>query len=180
MITRRQLMQNAALLAAGPLARAWAAARASHPVGRANECVGNRSHSLRYFPWRAGPDQEDWLCRLRDRVFELAAAIQVPRGRPATASPRAALPFSASTSLFPWSAWDPATHFPLSPCIKRWRPAALRSVRQRLIFSGAPAATTDDLKRKIAGLNTAGAFSKSAWLAARLSQPLVGVSIEGG
>ena len=35
---------------------------------------------------------------------------------------------------------------------------------QRLIFTGGPTTSTEDLKRKIAGLNTAGAFSKSLGL----------------
>ena len=163
MITRRQLMQNAALLAAGGVSESVDAAKAPHPVRRPDKCVGDRSRSLRYFPWRAGTGQKDWLRRLRDRVSQLEAAIQVSRGGPQ--QHREKRPYILRhPHLSSLERKDPATHLPPVALYEEVARGGVALGAQRLIFSGAPAANTDDLKRKIAGLNAAGAFSKSLGL----------------
>jgi inosose dehydratase len=59
---------------------------------------------------------------------------------------------------------DPATKLPPASLYEEVGRGGVALGAQRLIVSGAPAASTDDLKRKIAGLNAAGAFSKSLGL----------------
>jgi inosose dehydratase len=60
--------------------------------------------------------------------------------------------------------WDPATHLPPVALYQEVARGGVTLGAQHLIFSGSPSLTTDELKRKIAGLNAAGAFSKSVGL----------------
>lgn len=66
--------------------------------------------------------------------------------------------------FLPPERWDPGTHLPPATLYQEVARGGVAVGAQRLIFSGPPASTTDGLKRKIAALNTAGAFSKSAGL----------------
>jgi sugar phosphate isomerase/epimerase len=59
---------------------------------------------------------------------------------------------------------DPVSKLPPASLYEEVARGGVALGAQRLIFSGAPAASADDLKRKIAGLNAAGAFSKSLGL----------------
>jgi inosose dehydratase len=66
--------------------------------------------------------------------------------------------------FLPPERWDPATHLPPTALYQEVARGGVALGAQHLIFSGTPSPTTDDLKRKIAGLNDAGAFSKSVGL----------------
>ena len=66
--------------------------------------------------------------------------------------------------FLPPERWDPATHLPPTALYQEIARGGAALGAQHLIFSGTPSPTTDDLKRKIAGLNDAGAFSKSVGL----------------
>ena len=66
--------------------------------------------------------------------------------------------------FLPPERWDPATHLPPAALYQEVARGGVALGAQHLIFSGPPAPTTDDLKRKIAALNAAGAFSKSVGL----------------
>ena len=59
---------------------------------------------------------------------------------------------------------DPITKLPPASLYEGVAHGGAALGAQRLIFSGAPATTTDDLSHKIAALNTAGAFAKKAGL----------------
>ena len=66
--------------------------------------------------------------------------------------------------FLPPERWDPATHLPPTALYQEVARGGVALGAQHLIFSGTSSPTTDDLKRKIAGLNDAGAFSKSVGL----------------
>lgn len=64
----------------------------------------------------------------------------------------------------PFDKTDPATHLPPASLYERVAKGGRALGAQRLIFSGAPAVTPEDLEHKIEGLNTAGRFAKSLGL----------------
>ena len=77
---------------------------------------------------------------------------------------KSGLTFFGIHIAIPFERNDPATHLPPAALYEEVAHGGVALGAQRLIFSGAPAASTEDLKRKIAGLNAAGAFSKSVGL----------------
>ena len=164
MITRRQLIQNSALMAAGcGVASAWATA--THGIR-----LGAQTNA-----WHIDPARFDTFLGVLDQVKQVGYAgfeTGFLNLRPYFNSPEPARSSIASSGLtffgihifLPPERWDPATHLPPASLYQEVAHGGVALGAQRLIFSGAPANTTDDLKRKIAGLNTAGAFSKSAGL----------------
>jgi sugar phosphate isomerase/epimerase len=64
----------------------------------------------------------------------------------------------------PFDKNDPATHLPPATLYERVARGGHALGAQRLIFSGAPSVTTDDVKRKVEALNTAGRYAKSVGL----------------
>jgi inosose dehydratase len=163
MITRRQLMQNAALLAAGPLAKAWTPPKPRIQLGAQTNA------------WAIDPTHFDTFLGVLDQIKKTGYAgfeTGFLNLRPQFKSPEAARSSIAKSGLtffgihifVPMERMDPATHLPPVDLYEEVAPGGVALGAQRLIFSGAPAATTDDLKRKIAGLNAAGAFSKSLGL----------------
>jgi len=87
-------------------------------------------------------------------------------------SPKEAADRIAATSLtffgihiaIPFDKNDPATHLPPTTLYERVARGGRALGAQRLIFSGAPSVTEDDVKRKVDALNTAGRFAKSLGL----------------
>ena len=77
---------------------------------------------------------------------------------------KSGLTFFGIHIAIPFDHNDPATHLPPATLYEEVAHGGLALGAQRLIFTGGPSANTEDLKRKIAGLNTAGAFSKSLGL----------------
>ena len=163
MITRRQLMQNAALLAAGPLTKAWASQRPPIQLGAQTNA------------WAIDPTHFDTFLGVLDQIKKTGYAgfeTGFLNLRPQFKSPETARSSIAKSGLtffgihifVPMERMDPATHLPPVALYEEVAHGGVALGAQRLIFSGAPAATTDDLKRKIAELNAAGAFSKSLGL----------------
>jgi inosose dehydratase len=165
MITRRQLMQNAALLAAGsgPLAKAWTTQKPRIELGAQTNA------------WAIDPTHFDTFLGVLDQVKKIGYAgfeTGFLNLRPQFKSPEAARSSIAKSGLtffgihifVPMERMDPATHLPPANLYEEVARGGVALGAQRLIFSGAPATGTDDLKRKIAGLNAAGAFSKSLGL----------------
>jgi inosose dehydratase len=64
----------------------------------------------------------------------------------------------------PFDKTDPATHLPPASLYERVARGGKALGAKRLFFSGAPAATEEDVKRKVEALNTAGRFAKDAGL----------------
>jgi len=64
----------------------------------------------------------------------------------------------------PFTRDDPATKLPPSSLYERVAHGGLALGAKTLIFSGAPAATEQELKQKVEGLNTAGRFAKGLGL----------------
>ena len=164
MITRRKLIQNSALMAAGcGFASAWATA--NHGIR-----LGAQTNA-----WPIDPARFDTFLSVLDQVKQVGYAgfeTGFLNLRPYFNSPEPARSSIASSGLaffgihifLPPERWDPGTHLPPATLYQEVAHGGVALGAQRLIFSGAPANTTDDLKRKIAGLNTAGAFSKSVGL----------------
>jgi inosose dehydratase len=164
MMTRRQLIQNSAFMAAGcGLAPAWAAAK--HDIS-----LGAQTNA-----WPIDPARLDSFLSVLDQVKQVGYAgfeTGFLNLWPYFNSPEPARSSIASSGLtffgihifLPPERWDPETHLPPTTLYQEVAHGGVALGAQRLIFSGAPAPTADDLKRKIAGLNTAGAFSKSVEL----------------
>jgi inosose dehydratase len=156
-------MQNAAVLAAGPLAKAWASQEPRIQLGAQTNA------------WAIDPTHFDTFLGVLDQVKKIGYA-GLETGflnlRPQFKSPEAARSSIAKSGLtffgihifVPMERMDPSTHLPPADLYEEVAHGGVALGAQRLIFSGAPAATTDDLKRKIAELNAAGAFSKSLGL----------------
>jgi inosose dehydratase len=64
----------------------------------------------------------------------------------------------------PFDKTDPASHLPPASLYERVARGGKALGAQRLFFSGAPAPTEEDVKRKAEALNTAGRFAKDAGL----------------
>jgi inosose dehydratase len=74
------------------------------------------------------------------------------------------LDFTGFHIFLPPDKWDPLTKLPPASLYEKVAQGGVDLGAQRLIFSGAPATTEDELTRKIEALNTAGAFAHSLGL----------------
>lgn len=74
------------------------------------------------------------------------------------------LVFTGLHIAIPFDKTDPATKLPPASLYEKVARGGAELGAQRLIFSGAPAITEDDLKRKIDALNTAGKFARGLGL----------------
>jgi inosose dehydratase len=74
------------------------------------------------------------------------------------------LAFTGIHIAIPFDKTDPATHLPPASLYEQVARGGQALGAQRLIFSGAPAATPDDVDRKIEALNRAGRFAQSVGL----------------
>jgi inosose dehydratase len=163
MITRRQLMQKAALFAA-------AGRFASATMARTQIQLGAQTNA-----WAIDPGRLDSFLGVLDQIKEIGYTgfetgffnVRSQFNSPETARNRIAkngLTFFGIHIAIPFERNDPATHLPPAALYEEVAHGGLALGAQRLIFTGGPAASTEDLKRKIAGLNTAGTFSKSLGL----------------
>jgi inosose dehydratase len=163
-MTRRELIQNSAFMAAGcRLAPAWTTGAYAIRLGAQTNA------------WPIDPTRFDTFLSVLDQIKQVGYAgfeTGFLNLRPYFNSPEPARHGIASSGLtffgihifLPPERWDPATHLPPATLYQEVAHGGVALGAQRLIFSGASAPNTDDLKRKIAGLNAAGAFSKSAGL----------------
>ena len=162
MMTRRQLIQNAGLLAAG----SCLALGMSEPRIR----LGAQTNA-----WAIDPARFDTFLGVLDQVRKIGYAgfetgflnlrpqFQSP-GQARSSIAKSGLAFFGIHIFVPFERMDPATHLPPVPLYEEVAHGGAALGAQRLIFSGAPATSSSDLKAKIAGLNQAGAFSKSLGL----------------
>jgi inosose dehydratase len=162
MMTRRQLIQNAGLLAAG----SCVALGMSEPRIR----LGAQTNA-----WAIDPARFDTFLGVLDQVRKIGYAgfetgfnnlrSQFTSPEQARSSiAKSGLTFFGVHIFVPFERMDPATHLPPVPLYEEVAHGGAALGAQRLIFSGAPATSSSDLKAKIAGLNQAGAFSKSLGL----------------
>jgi inosose dehydratase len=164
MITRRQLLQKAALFAAaGRLASAWTPAKSRIELGAQTNA------------WAIDPARFDSFLGVLDQIkkigytgfetgfFNLRPQFKSPESARSSIA-KSALTFFGIHIAIPFDRNDPMTHLPPAALYEEVAHGGLALGAQRLIFTGGPSASTEDLKRKIAGLNAAGAFSKSLGL----------------
>src|ERR1700761_703833 len=164
MITRRQLIQNSAFMAAGcGFAPAWASAIPGIRLGAQTNA------------WAIDPAQFDTFLSVLNQIKQVGYAgfetgflnLRAHFNSPGPARDsiaKSGLTFFGIHIFLPPERWDPGTHLPPAPLYQEVAHGGAALGAQHLIFSGPPAPTVDDLKRKVAALNTAGAFSKSAGL----------------
>jgi inosose dehydratase len=170
-MNRRQLVQKLATVAAGSrlaslsLADAWA-----QGAGGSSIELGTQTNA-----WSINPTRFDTFLGVLSRIRKIGYAgfetgfLNLSQQ---FKSPDAARISIANTGLtffgihifVPLERNDPATKIPAASLYEEVARGGVALGARRLIMSGAPAASTDDLKRKIAGLNAAGAFSQSLGL----------------
>jgi inosose dehydratase len=169
MMTRRQLLHRLAAAAASahltPVSLAWAEGAQGSSIK-----LGAQTNA-----WAIDPTRFDSFLGVLDQVRTIGYAgfeTGFFNLRPQFKSPEHARVSIANTGLtffgihifLPPERLNPTTKLPPASLYEEVARGGVALGAQRLIFSGGPAASTDDLKRKIAGLNTAGAFSKSLGL----------------
>lgn len=163
MMTRRQFMHKTALFAA--------ASRLGGPLAdRPRIELGAQTNA-----WAIDPARFDTFLGVLEQIKKIGYAgfeTGFFNLRPQFKSPEMARSSIAKSGLtffgihiaIPFERNDPATHLPPAALYEEVAHGGVALGAQRLIFSGVPAASTEDLKQKIAGLNAAGAFSKSVGL----------------
>ena len=162
MMTRRQVIQNAGLLAAG----SCLALGMSEPRIR----LGAQTNA-----WAIDPARFDTFLGVLDQVKRIGYAgfetgfnnlrsqfLSPEQARSSIA--KSGLTFFGIHIFVPFERMDPATHLPPAALYEEVAHGGAALGAQRLIFSGAPAASISGLKAKIAELNKAGAFGKSLGL----------------
>jgi inosose dehydratase len=171
MMTRRKLLQRLAAaavstgLAAISLTDAWAEATRGSSIK-----LGAQTNA-----WAIDPTHFDTFLGVLDQIRKIGYAgfeTGFLNLRPQFKSSEAARISIANTGLtffgvhifLPPEHLDPASKLPPASLYEEVARGGAALGAQRLIFSGAPAANADDLRRKIAGLNAAGAFSKNLGL----------------
>jgi inosose dehydratase len=167
MMTRRQLLHTlaaaaSAQLAPASLADAWAQGSSIKLGAQTNA-------------WVIDPARFDSFLGVLDQVrkigyagfetgfFNLRQQFKSPEQARASIA-NTGLTFFGIHIFLPPERLDPTTKLPPASLYEEVARGGIALGAQRLIFSGGPATSTDDLKRKIAGLNTAAAFSKSLGL----------------
>ncbi len=167
MMTRRQLLHTlaaaaSAQLAPASLADAWAQGSSIKLGAQTNA-------------WAIDPARFDSFLGVLEQVrkigyagfetgfFNLRQQFKSPEQARAGIA-NSGLTFFGIHIFLPPERLDPTTKLPPASLYREVARGGIALGAQRLIFSGGPATSTDDLKRKIAGLNAAGAFSKSLGL----------------
>jgi inosose dehydratase len=171
MMTRRQLLHRLAAIAAGgrlvpSTSDAWAA-----PAKGSSIKLGAQTNA-----WAIDPARFDTFLGVLNQIKKVGYAgfeTGFFNLRPQFKSPEAARNSIAKTgltffgihvALLPFERNDPVTKLPPAALYEEVAQGGVALGAQRLIFSGAPAANAEELKRKIAGLNSAGAFSRNLGL----------------
>jgi inosose dehydratase len=150
-------------LASSTLADAWTPARTQIQLGAQTNA------------WAIDPARFDTFLGVLDQVkkigytgfetgfFNVRSQFKSPETARSSIA-KSGLTFFGIHIAIPFDRNDPATHLPPATLYEEVAHGGLALGAQRLIFTGGPTASTEDLKRKIAGLNTAGTFSKSLGL----------------
>src|SRR6202167_4617080 len=168
MMTRRQLLHKLAAAAASArlapvaLTDAWA-----EPAKGTSIKLGAQTNA-----WAIDPARFDTLLGVLGQIrkigyagfetgfFNLSQQFKSPEAA-RTSIANTGLTFFGIHIFLPPERLDPASKLPPASLYEEVARGGVALGAQRLIFSGVAAASTDDLKRKIAGLNTAGTFTKS-------------------
>lgn len=167
-ITRRQILAGLASFAAFPSMPR----HASGQPARASEIrLGAQTNA-----WAIDPNRFETFLDVLGQIrtigyagFEtgflnLAGQFQSPE--PARAAiAKSGLTFFGIHIFLPPPRLDPATKVPPPSLYEGVARGGAAMGAQRLIFSGGPAASTEELNRKIAALNAAGAFARKAGIA---------------
>lgn len=170
MTTRRTILKGMGALAIGgalPATQGFAAVAASPPSGIQ---LGAQTNA-----WAIDPTNFGSLLAVLDQIkqlgyagFETGFRNLIPEFDSAeTARRRLAdtgLAFFGIHIFLPPDKLDPATRLPAPAIYEKVARGGAALGAQRLIFSGGPVATSEELKSKIEALNTAGRFSKSLGL----------------
>jgi inosose dehydratase len=171
-MTRRQLLHRlAAAVAITQLPPVSLRDAGAEPARESSIKLGAQTNA-----WAIDPTRFDSFLSVLDQVskigyagfetgfFNLSQQFKSPG--PARASiANTGLTFFGIHIFLPPERLDPTTKLPPASLYEEVARGGVGLGAQRLIFSSAPTISTDDdLKRKIAGLNAAGAFSKSLGL----------------
>jgi inosose dehydratase len=171
LMTRRQLVSRLAAVAAtggwapASIMDAWA-----QPANGSAVKLGAQTNA-----WPIDPTRFDTVLGVLDQIRKLGYAgfetgflnlsHQFKFPEPARISiAKTGLTFFGVHIFLPTEHNDHTTRLPPASLYEEVARGSVALGAQRLIFSGIPAESTDDLKRKIAALNAAGAFSKSLGL----------------
>jgi|SRR5579862_1766015 len=172
MANRRQVLQSLAALAAGG---AVASVLPSLEIAQAAVHDANIKLGAQTNAWTIDPKNLDSFISVLDQIqkvgyagFETGFFNLIDHfDSPEPARKRIAatgLAFFGIHIAIPFDRTDPATHLPPASLYERVAHGGVALGAQRLIFSGAPSNTPEELERKIEALNTAGRFAKSAGL----------------
>ncbi|HVW76520.1 MAG TPA: sugar phosphate isomerase/epimerase family protein [Alloacidobacterium sp.] len=164
MTNRRQFLQG---LSALTIAGTGASAFAQHASGIQ---LGAQTNA-----WTIDPRNFDSFLSVLDQIKQIGYAgfetgffnLTQQFDSPEEAHRRIAatgLTFFGIHIAIPFDKDDSATKLPSAALYEKVAHGGAALGAQRLIFSGAPAANEDELKRKIEGLNAAGKFARSAGL----------------
>jgi inosose dehydratase len=171
MTSRREVLQALAALAVGSTVAPLHATKGISAVARdASIKLGAQTNA-----WAIDPKNLDSFFAVLDQIrqigydgfetgfFNLINQFDSPE-QAARKIEATGLTFFGIHIAIPFDKNDPATHLPPASLYERVAHGGRALGAQRLIFSGAPAATQDDLDHKIEALNSAGKFAKSLGL----------------
>jgi inosose dehydratase len=162
----RALSSAAVVSAAGPLCAgtAWA---------KTGKAAGTIQFGAQTNAWAIDPKNLDSFFSVLNQIKQVGYAgfetgffnLINDLDSPHQAADRIAatgLDFIGIHIAIPFDKTDPATHLPPASLYERVAHGGKALGAQRLFFSGAPAPTEEDVKRKVEALNTAGRFAKDA------------------
>lgn len=172
MRTRREILQGLAAVSAGMALPSLhiASAVAQQTGAHSNIHLGAQTNA-----WAIDPNNLDSFLGVLDQIKQVGYAgfetgffnLTHQFDSPEEARRRIAatgLTFFGIHIAIPFNKVDPATKLPPPSLYEKVARGGRGLGAQRLIFSGAPSVTEDDLKRKIEALDAAGRFSKSVGL----------------
>jgi inosose dehydratase len=172
MANRRQVLQSLTALAIGSVAAPPLSLRGLALKARreADIELGAQTNA-----WAIDPKNFDSFLAVLDQVKQVGYAgfetgyfnLINQFDQPEEARRRIAatgLTFFGIHIAIPFDKTDPATKLPPASLYERVARGGRALGAQRLIFSGAPSATPEELQRKIDGLNAAGTFAQSTGL----------------
>jgi inosose dehydratase len=172
MATRREILKGVAACAIGgalPVVKKFEAFAQNSQIASGIQLGGQTN------AWAVDPKNFDSFLAVLDQIKQVGYAgfeTGFFNLLPELDSPEAARRRIADTGLtffgihiaIPFDKNDPATRLPPASLYEKVARGGLALGAQHLIFSGAPAATPDELKAKIEALNAAGRFSTSLGL----------------
>lgn len=172
MTNRREVLRALAALA---VSGATAPVRGMESMAQTAGHEANIKLGAQTNAWTIDPNSLDSFLTVLDQIrrvgyngfetgfFNLINQFDSPE-RAARKIAATGLTFFGIHIAIPFDKNDPATHLPPASLYERVAHGGRALGAQRLIFSGAPAVTQEDLDRKIEALNSAGKFARSLGL----------------